>query len=290
VEVAVYFFSASDGSELRLGIEREVSLHRDLTGVQHEEAARQMRLDGLQVLIDLNGHAAGSRIPLLALSPSQIIANFFGFPATVGGDVVDYAVVDRVVVPPSSGIDFSERLSYMPHSYYANDYSLHPLREALSPPTPDELYGARGRLLYYNSNHLYKLSPSIVTVWANMLRSPPHAALWLVQTHRFARDMVTREMRARGIPRRGGVWSMRVPTGAHIARSAAADLFLDTPRYNAHTVATDTLWAGVPILTAQGESLAARVAGSVTLALGGGVLAVETLKEYEDAGRRWSAT
>ena len=83
---------------------------------------------------------------------------------------------------------------------------------------------------------------------------------------------------------------MRVPTGAHIARSAAADLFLDTPLYNAHTVATDTLWAGVPILTAQGESLAARVAGSVTLALGGGALAVETLKEYEDAGRRWSAT
>jgi protein O-GlcNAc transferase len=59
-----------------------------------------------------------------------------------------------------------------------------------------------------------------------------------------------------------------MPVQEHLARQRAADLFLDTLPYNAHTTASDALWAGVPVLTRTGESFASRVAASLLRAVG----------------------
>jgi len=148
-----------------------------------------------------------------------------------------------------------------------------------------------GRLVLVNTNHLYKLGPGIVDVWANINRRVRDSVLWLVQTYRPARDMVTKEARARGMGRRSIAWSMRVGITEHIARTTRADLFLDTPLYNAHTVATDTLWAGVPLLTIVGETMSSRVGLSIVSAVfdhsrGSSALAMGTVKEYEDGASR----
>ena len=45
----------------------------------------------------------------------------------------------------------------------------------------------------------------------------------------------------------------------HLARHRLADLFLDTLPYNAHTTASDALWAGLPVVTCQGNAFAGRV-------------------------------
>jgi len=100
--------------------------------------------------------------------------------------------------------------------------------------------------------------------------------------------MVNLEAKSRGLHKRGILWSMRLPAEEHIHRTAGADLFLDTPWYNAHTVATDTYWAGVPILTMRGDGMAARVASSIGQAIGDKergewpLAGISSLKEYED--------
>jgi len=54
----------------------------------------------------------------------------------------------------------------------------------------------------------------------------------------------------------------------YMSRYRHADLFLDTEHYNAHTTASDALWADCPVLTRPGETFATRVAGSLNHHLG----------------------
>jgi predicted O-linked N-acetylglucosamine transferase (SPINDLY family) len=66
----------------------------------------------------------------------------------------------------------------------------------------------------------------------------------------------------------------------HLARQRAADLFIDTLPYNAHTTASDALWAGVPVLTCKGRSYAGRVGASLLRALDLNALITNDLDEY----------
>ena len=73
----------------------------------------------------------------------------------------------------------------------------------------------------------------------------------------------------------------RLPLAQHLARHGHADLFLDTWPYNAHTTASDALWAGLPVLTCAGETFASRVAGSLLTSIGLPELITHSLPEYE---------
>jgi predicted O-linked N-acetylglucosamine transferase (SPINDLY family) len=72
----------------------------------------------------------------------------------------------------------------------------------------------------------------------------------------------------------------------HLSRLRCADLFLDTPNYNAHATSADSLWAGVPVLTVLGKTFAGRVAASQLKALGMNELIVNSLDEYESLADR----
>src|ERR1043165_5533522 len=60
-----------------------------------------------------------------------------------------------------------------------------------------------------------------------------------------------------------------------------AGLFLDTLPYNAHTTASDALWAGLPVLTQIGNAFAGRVAASLLNAIDLVELITHSRKEYE---------
>jgi predicted O-linked N-acetylglucosamine transferase (SPINDLY family) len=72
-----------------------------------------------------------------------------------------------------------------------------------------------------------------------------------------------------------------VPPAEHLARYHLADLFLDTLPYNAHTTASDALWAGLPVLTQIGQTFAGRVAASLLNAIGLPELVTHSRVEYE---------
>jgi predicted O-linked N-acetylglucosamine transferase (SPINDLY family) len=72
-----------------------------------------------------------------------------------------------------------------------------------------------------------------------------------------------------------------MPMSEHLARHRLADLFIDTLPYNAHTTASDALWAGLPVLTCMGQSFAARVAASLLLALDLPELITRSQTEFE---------
>jgi len=107
------------------------------------------------------------------------------------------------------------------------------------------------------------------------------SVLWLSGAPANVVDNLRREASKRGIDPSRLVFATRVSLPEHLARHRHADLFLDTMPYNAHTTANDALWAGVPLITCAGRTMASRLAGSQLQAIGAPELITSSLDEYE---------
>ncbi|MGC2201804.1 MAG: glycosyltransferase, partial [Stellaceae bacterium] len=130
-------------------------------------------------------------------------------------------------------------------------------------------------------NNTYKITPVIFDIWMRLLRAVPGSVLWLLDANPGAKANLASEAAARGIAPERVVFASRLPLPDHLARHRLADLFLDTLPYNAHTTASDALWAGLPVLTCAGKTFASRVAGSLLRTVGLRELITTSLDEYE---------
>ena len=130
-------------------------------------------------------------------------------------------------------------------------------------------------------NNSYKIMPPLFAVWMKLLREIPQSVLWLLEDSGDAKRRLQHAAQASGVDPARLVFARRVAPAEHLARHRLADLFLDTLPYNAHTTASDALWAGLPVLTCAGHTFAGRVAGSLLRAVGLPELVTQTLHDYE---------
>jgi predicted O-linked N-acetylglucosamine transferase (SPINDLY family) len=112
------------------------------------------------------------------------------------------------------------------------------------------------------------------------------AVLWLLAGHEGAAENLRKEAVARGINPVGEVFAAPLPLEEHLARHRLADLFLDTLPYNAHTTASDAVWAGLPLVTCKGSAFAGMVAASILGTIGLSELVTQDPQEYEDTALR----
>jgi predicted O-linked N-acetylglucosamine transferase (SPINDLY family) len=130
-------------------------------------------------------------------------------------------------------------------------------------------------------NTSYKILPGVFAIWMRLLAAVPGSVLWLLDTSPEVIDNLRREASAADVDPQRLIFAPRVPVGAHVARNAAADLFLDTYPYGAHTTANDALLAGLPVITCAGDTLVSRIAGSQLAAIGLAELITTTAEDYE---------
>ena len=130
-------------------------------------------------------------------------------------------------------------------------------------------------------NNNWKIGPQMFAIWMRLLAAVPGSVLWLLEDNADAVANLRREAAARGIAAARLVFAPRVTARAHMARHRLADLFLDTLPYNAHTTASDSMWADVPLVTCLGTSFAGRVGASIVTAMGLPELATKSLADYE---------
>ena len=135
--------------------------------------------------------------------------------------------------------------------------------------------------VFCSFNNNYKITPEMFGVWMRLLTAVPGSVLWLLEGNRWSPANLRREAESRGVAANRLVFAPRAPVAEHLARHRLADLFLDTLPYNAHTTASDSLWAGCPLLTIAGETFASRVAGSLLRAVGLPELITTSIAEYE---------
>ncbi len=277
VTVFGYSYGADDGGPLRARLGRGFDRFVDLHGAGAPEAAQRIHDDGVDILVELKGHTQGARLEIAAQRPAPVQVHYLGYPATTGAPFIDYFLADAVTVPPAHHAHFSETLVRLPDSYQCNDRH-RPIGP--SPSRTDAGLPETGPVLCC-FNSLYKLTPALFTLWMRLLRAVPAAVLWLLDAGPEAAANLRAEAAARGIASHRLVFAPRLDTAAHLARHALADLFLDTLPVNAHTTASDALWAGLPVLTCPGDSFVARVGASLVRAAGVPDLACPDLAAYE---------
>ena len=276
-ELHAYSYGADDGQGMRQRLQACFDGFHDIAALDDAAAARAIHADGIQILVDLKGYTAATRTALLAYRPAPLQVSYLGYPGTLGGGFSDYLISDAFITPPAAAADYSEALACLPHSYQPHgrhaNAAASPSRAAAGLPDAG--------LVFCCFNQAWKFTPAVFHLWCGLLAQVPGSVLWLLQDDR-AEGNLRREAMARGVAPHRLVFAPALPQAAHLARLALADLVLDTAPYNAHTTASDALWAGVPLVTCAGDTFAGRVAGSLLHAVGLPQLVTHSLAAYAD--------
>jgi len=263
--VFLYSYGLDDGSAIRRRIMAAAGAgFVDAAQMSDNELADRIRADDIDILVDLKGYTQGTRPALFALHAARIQVNFLGYPGTLGSPCYEYIIGDRHVTPLQHAADYREHIAQMPHCYQPNDR-----HRPIGPrPTRAQCGLPPSAFVFCSFNNCYKITQPVFDRWCRLLLAVPGSVLWLYEANAQARPNLLREAQLRGVDPGRIVWAPEMDLAEHLGRLQLADLVLDTSPVNAHTTASDALWAGVPIVTTPGESFVARVASSIVDAAG----------------------
>ena len=277
-EVYGYSLRSGDNSEVRRDIERGCDVFRELSGVDGRVAAEIIHCDGIDILIDLAGYTRFSRPDIFAMRPASIQVGYLGFLHTMGANFIDYCMADPIVIPATTAGLFTEKIAYLPNYFMFDneqEISVQELaREELGLPAQGFVFCC------HNSN--YKITPKDFDIWMRLLKRVPGSVLWLYKSSEAIVANLRKEAEARGVNADRLVFATFAANPLYLARYRMADLFLDTAFYNAQTTAGEALWAGLPVLTCTGETMASRVATGLLRAIGLEELTTGNAQEYEE--------
>jgi predicted O-linked N-acetylglucosamine transferase (SPINDLY family) len=237
--------------------------------------ARSLEID---IAVDLKGFTQDGRTEIFARRAAPLQVSYLGYPGTMGADYIDYLIADRTLIPAEHVGDYAEKIAYLPHTYQSNDS-----RRAIA----DQQFTRQAAglpeqgFVFCCFNNNWKITPAVFDIWMRLLQQVAGSVLWLFEDNPTAGRNLRAEAQKRGIAPERLVFAPRMNLPEHLARHRLADLFLDTLPYNAHTTASDALWAGLPVLTRLGETFAGRVAASLLKAVGLPELVTDSPEAYE---------
>ncbi|MEI6560438.1 MAG: tetratricopeptide repeat protein, partial [Rhodospirillaceae bacterium] len=236
-------------------------------GLSDEALAARIRADGIDILVDLAGHTAHNRLPVLARRPAPVQVSWLGYPNTTGLRSIGYRFVDAVTDPGGTADALAtETLIRLDGGFLCYG----PPEEAPEPAPPPCL--DRGVVTFGSFNNLSKLQESTLETWAAQLLRLPRARL-LLKGQAFADAgscaLIRERFARRGIE--GGRIDLvaRIPDAAgHLGAYGRIDIALDSFPYNGTTTTCEALWMGVPVVTLLGDRHAGRVGASLLGRLG----------------------
>jgi len=239
------------------------------------ELARKKKID---IAIDLKGHTRLGRLGFFARRIAPVQINYLGNPGTIGADFIEYMIVDKVTVPETHKQYLSEKPIYLPHCYQPNDDQ----RSIPETTTTRADFGLPDNgFVFCSFNNTYKTSPREFDIWMRLLKRVDRSVLWLFKGNDYAGENLRKEAQKRGVDPDRLIFAERLSQSEHLARHKHGDLLLDTFNVNAHTTASDALWAGLPLVTLPGEQFAARVAASILSAANLPELIAKDEADYE---------
>jgi len=279
-EIYGYSLNRETGDQTERAILSMFDQTFNLSMVTDENAAKAILDQEIDVAIDLNGHTDGARTALFSYGLAPLQLSYLGYAGTSGTNFYDYIVADRVVLRAEDECFFTEKVAYLPNSFFPVDTSIK-FDEICQMPTrasqglPDDAF------VFSCFNNTYKISPQIFDIWMRLLKKVPSSILWLASSNAIVIKNLRKSAELNGIDPARLIFANREEERVdHLRRLRLSDLFLDTINFNAHSTAADFLWAGVPVLTMMGNTFAGRVAASQLTALELPELITYDLEEY----------
>ncbi len=276
-ELFAYSLGHRDASGVRDEVVSLFDQFHDMVSLAPLLVAQKIIDDGIDILIDLNGYAGAGRPEIAAMRPAPLQVSYLGYPGSAAADFIDYLIADPVVIPAGAEQYFSEQIVYLPHTYQPTDNARHAVTVA---PTRESAGLPAAGFVFCSFNSTYKIEPRVFAVWMDILRAVPGAVMWILADLEEARANLAGAAQANGIDATRLIFATALPRDQHLARMSLGDLFLDTHFVNAHTTASDAIGAGLPLITASGDSFSSRVAASVLHAAGLAELVCADLEAY----------
>merc|ERR1711971_98088 len=141
-------------------------------------------------------------------------------------------------------------------------------------------------VVFCNFNQLYKIDPGTLKMWVNILNRVPNSVMWLLRFPQVGETNILVAAQQMGCRNGAIVFSNVAAKEEYVRRGQLADVCLDTPLCNGHTTGMDVLWAGTPMVTLAGETLASRVASSQLLTLGCPEMIAKDRTDFENIAIR----
>ena len=278
-ELFAFSFGPDTQDEMRARLLLAFDHFIDVRQQSDKSVAQLSRELGIDIAIDLKGYTTGARPRIFSYRVAPIQVSYLGYPGTLGANYIDYLIADSTLIPPESQAYYSEKIAYLPNSYQVNDRKRVISTRSFS---KQELGLPEKGFVFCCFNNNFKITPSMLDTWVRILNAVEGSVLWLFEDNATAGRNLREQAAIRGLDPSRLVFAPRMNLPDHLARHAAADLFLDTLPCNAHTTASDALWAGLPVLTCTGEAFASRVAASLLNAIDLPELVTINIKDYED--------
>lgn len=276
IEVVAYYFGPERDDFFQKRIKRDVDGWIDISALNDAEAAQRIADDGVDILVDVNGHSMNARTTILAYNPAPIMVNWLGFPGTMGSAYHHYIIADDYLVPDGYDMFYSEKVMRLP-CYQPNDRQ----RIVSDQPVSRLDCGLKEDVFVFCCfNGCQKITEQIFMLWMEILRGVPDSQLWVLSDNDDVNNRLRERAAKSGIAPERVVFAERKANHEHLKRYQLADLFLDTFPYGAHTTASDSLWMGVPVVTLSGRGFASRVCGSLVRSAGIGELICTSPEEY----------
>ncbi|MGO8753542.1 MAG: tetratricopeptide repeat protein [Thermoguttaceae bacterium] len=234
---------------------RSAHVWREVHSLSDEALAEQIRADSVDILFDLFGHTARSRLPVFARKPAPIQATWIGYVGTTGLAAMDYLIADRFHVAEGTEAHYREKILRLPDGYVCLD----PPADA---PDAGPLPAVRqGHVTFGSFNKPAKMSPLVVQTWAGILRRVPRSRL-VIRHQGFEASSVRRRYErlfaGQGIESDRLELLGRATHADLLSEYQRIDLALDPFPYSGGLTTCEALWMGVPVITCPGETFASR--------------------------------
>jgi protein O-GlcNAc transferase len=253
----------------------EVRHWRFTEGLTDEGAARLIREDQIDILVDLKLHTSGNRLLVFAQKPAPVQATWLGYPGTAGLEIIDYRITDPYLDP--SGVDDDknwERPIRLPETFWCYDpLATEPAVNA--PPCLETGFVTFGCLNSFN-----KINEQVLQLWALVLKSVDRSRLIILCPAGSHRQALLDLMQREGIEPDRIELIVRRPRPQYLKLYHRIDVGLDTFPYNGHTTSLDSFWMGVPVLTLVGKTSVGRGGMSQLTNLGLPELIAHTPEQY----------
>jgi protein O-GlcNAc transferase len=250
---------------------------RIIWGMMDEAAAQTIRSDGIDILVDLSGHTAGSRLLLFARKPAPIQVSWLGYFDTTGARAMDYIIADRYVCPEEDDRFYVERVLRLPDTYLC--YT----PPAIDVPVANPPSLSTGAVTFGCFNNITKVTPEVVAVWAQILRRIPGARLVLKSgplSDETVRHRYTALFGKHGIGPERLELHGHSAHGEYLAAYGQIDVALDPFPYNGGTTTVEALWMGVPVVALRGDRFVSRMCVTHLTSAGLEGLIAETMHDY----------
>jgi len=249
---------------------------REIAQLSDEQASQLVRDDRIDILVDLSGHIAGHRLLLFARKPAPVQVTYLGYQNTTGIEAMDYRLTDEWSDPTGlTDAYYTEKLVRLSPAFFC--YRPSPDARPVG-PLPAL---ANGYVTFGSFNNFAKVTPAVLTTWAELMRQVPQSRL-VILAHAVPslRAYVAEGFAAHGVDGDRVSVVNRCQRSEYLQHIAGVDIALDPFPFNGHTTTCDALWQGVPVVTLAGNTYASRFGSSAHVNLGLHELIAESPQQY----------